>query len=116
MTLKNQHADSHGNSLLSPGYRGQSAAGARSWPAASQAVGEAGRELLTPASHGLVGDDDATLGQDQLDIPQAEAEDMVEPDGVADDLGRKPMTVIRVGWCHAVSLTRLHTCSQPWLP
>jgi hypothetical protein len=28
-----------------------------------------------------VGDDDATLGQDQLDIPQAEAEDRVEPDG-----------------------------------
>jgi hypothetical protein len=34
----------------------------------------------------LVGHDDTTLGQEHLDIAQAEAEYVVEPDGVADDL------------------------------
>ena len=30
---------------------------------------------------------DAPFGEDQLNIPEAQAEDVVEPDGVADDLG-----------------------------
>jgi hypothetical protein len=38
---------------------------------------------------------------------------VVQPDGVADDLGREPMTVVWVGWWrHAVSLTRLNGCCQ----
>ncbi len=39
-----------------------------SWPAASQAIGESRVEFHAPASHRLVGDDDAALSQDQLDI------------------------------------------------
>src|ERR1700677_5005264 len=35
------------------------------WSAASQAVGETRAELLAPASHRLIGDDYATLSQDQ---------------------------------------------------
>ena len=48
-----------------------------SWPAASQAVGESRPEFHAPASHRLVGDDDAALSQDQLHIAQAEAEHVV---------------------------------------
>ena len=73
----------------------------------AQAVGETRSELLAPASHRLVGDDDTALGQDQLDIAQAEAEHVVQPDGMADDLGGEPMTVVWVGWrLHAASLVR----------
>src|ERR1700739_2176368 len=49
----------------------------RPWPAAAQAVGKGLAEFLAPAPHGLIGDDNAPLGQKQLDIPQAEAEYMV---------------------------------------
>jgi hypothetical protein len=39
------------------------------WSAAAQAVGETRAEFLAPASHRLIGDDDATLSQYQLNIP-----------------------------------------------
>jgi hypothetical protein len=32
---------------------------------------------------------DAALRQNQLDVPQAEAEDVIQPDCVADDVRRK---------------------------
>jgi hypothetical protein len=60
------------------------------WSAASQAVGKTRAELLASPSHCLVGDDNAALGQDQLNIPQAEAEPIVQPDCVADNLGGEP--------------------------
>ena len=47
------------------------------WPAAAQAAGKRPAELLAPAPHGLIGDDDAPLGQKQLDVPQAEAEHVI---------------------------------------
>jgi hypothetical protein len=78
---------------------------ARSWPAASQAVGETGGELLAPPPNRLAGDDDATFSQGQLNITQTEAEHLIQPDSVADDLGRKPMTVMRVGWWHHVPVS-----------
>ena len=43
----------------------------------AQAVGKALAEFLAPAPYGLVGDDDAPLGQKQLDVPQAEAEHVI---------------------------------------
>jgi hypothetical protein len=45
-----------------------------------------------------VGDRDPALGQDQLDIPQAEAEDVMEPYGVADDLGGEAVSGVGGGW------------------
>jgi hypothetical protein len=39
----------------------------------------------------LVRHQNAALGQDQLDVTQAQAEDVVQPYSVADDLGRKPV-------------------------
>jgi hypothetical protein len=86
-------------------------------PASSRAVGETRREFLAPASHRLVGDDEATLSEDQLNIPQAQAEHVLQPDRVADDLGGEPMAVVRVRWrLHAASLVRLQGACQTRLP
>ncbi len=48
----------------------------------------------TPLPNRLVGDDDPALGQKIFDITEAQAEPMIEPDGVADDLRRKAMSVV----------------------
>ena len=62
-------------------------------------------EFLAPALYHLVGVHDATLSQEQLNVPQDEAEHVVGPDGVADDLGWEPMAVMGVGGrLHAGSL------------
>jgi hypothetical protein len=53
-------------------------------PAPTQAGGETCSEFLAPAPHRLIGDDNASLRQEQLNIAQAEAEHMVQPHGVAD--------------------------------
>jgi len=47
-----------------------------------------------PMPNAFMGHHDATFRQDQLDITQAEAEDVIQPDRVADDLGRKPVSWI----------------------
>jgi hypothetical protein len=39
------------------------------WPSAAQAVGKAPAEFLAPAPNSLIGDDNATVSQEQLDIP-----------------------------------------------
>src|SRR6185437_7258259 len=44
-----------------------------------------------------MGDQDAALSQDQLNIAEAEAEHMIQPHGVTDDLGREAMAMIRTG-------------------
>ena len=47
------------------------------------------------------------LSQQQLDLPQAQAEHVVEPDHVVDDLTREAVATRRVGWlAHAVDLQR----------
>jgi len=89
----------------------------RPWPAASHAVGEMRAEFLAPASHRLVGDDYAALSQEQPNIPQAQAEHMIQPDSVADDLGGEPMAVGWVGCrLHATSLARLRAGYQKQFP
>ena len=40
----------------------------RPWPSVTQAVGKALAEFLEPPPHCLIGDDNTTLGQEQLDI------------------------------------------------
>ena len=72
---------------------------------------------VAPASYRLVGDDDATLSEDQLNIPQAQAEHVVQPDRMADNLGGEPMAVVRVRWrLRAASLVRLQGACQTRLP
>jgi hypothetical protein len=88
-----------------------------SWPAVAQAIGETRAEFLAPASHGFVGDDHAALSQDHLHIAQAEAEHVVQPDGMADNLGREPMTIVGVGWrLHTASIARRPADCQIRLP
>jgi len=85
----------------------------RLWPAAAKVVGEAPAEFLAPTSNGLKGDDNTTFSQEQLNIPQAEVEHMIQPDSMADDLGGKAMTVVRIGWrLHAASLLDLQWTRQ----
>jgi hypothetical protein len=55
-------------------------------------------ELPAPAAHGFMREDDAAGGHQLFAISVAQAETEVEPDTVADDLGRKPMALIEVGW------------------
>ncbi len=48
-----------------------------------------GAELQTPQSDGLVSDDDPPRCQEIFDISEAQAEAVVEPNGMADDLRRE---------------------------
>ena len=50
-----------------------------------------GAELPAPLPHGFVRHDDAPLGKEILDIPEAQAVSVIEPYGVADDGRRKAM-------------------------
>ena len=51
-------------------------------------------ELLTPESNRFIRDDDSAFGQKILNISEAQAETMVNPDGIADDSWWETMTVI----------------------
>ncbi len=53
-----------------------------------------GTELPAPPSDGLVGDHDPPLCKEILDVTEAQAEAVVEPDGVADDLRREPVSAV----------------------
>jgi hypothetical protein len=55
------------------------------------------RRLLSSAPHGLIADDDAPLGQKQIDVPQAAAEHVIWPDSVADNLRSEAMAVVWLG-------------------
>jgi hypothetical protein len=88
-----------------------------SWPAAAQAIGESHAEFLAPASHGFVGDDDAALSQGQLVIARAVAGHLVQPDGMTDDPGWEPMTIVGVGWrLQTASIARRPADCQLRLP
>ncbi len=51
-------------------------------------------KLPAPLADRFVGDDDASLSQQIFDIPETEAEPMVEPNGIADDQRRESVTTI----------------------
>ena len=53
-----------------------------------------GTELSAALSNGLVRDYDPALCQQILNISEAQAESVVEPNGMADDIRRKSMSVI----------------------
>jgi hypothetical protein len=48
-------------------------------------------ELLTPLPNRFIGYDDAALGEKIFDIPETQAEAMISPHRIADDLGREPI-------------------------
>jgi hypothetical protein len=85
-------------------------------PTAAQTVGKAPAEFLAPAPNGLVGENNAPFSQKQLDIPQAEAEHVIQPDSMADDLGGKAMAIVWIGWwLHVASLAGLRGGRQTHL-
>ena len=54
-----------------------------------------GAELDGPAPDRLVADLNPSLRQQLLDVAKAEAETEVQPDGMADDVSRKPVALER---------------------
>jgi hypothetical protein len=63
-------------------------------------------EFATSLTDGFIGHEDATDESECFHIAVAEAEAEVEPDAMADDLGREAVVLITVGrWCvHATNL------------
>ena len=61
---------------------------------AADLVGERLAELQRPLLYRLVADHDAARGQQFVHHAQAQGKAEVEPDGVADDLGREPVAGI----------------------
>jgi hypothetical protein len=61
---------------------------------APEPPGVAWAELPTPLPDGLVGDDDSSLRQELLNVSEAQAEAVVQPDGVTDDLRRKSVSAV----------------------
>jgi hypothetical protein len=61
--------------------------------APTKIVPETSAKLQTPPPDTLVGDKDVALRQEQLDISKAQAEYVLGPDRVADQLGRKTMAI-----------------------
>ncbi len=59
-----------------------------------EGTGVRGAELQTPQSDSLVTDDDPPFCQKIFDISEAQAESMVEPNSMADDFRREPVTAV----------------------
>lgn len=76
-------------------------------PPPAQPPGEFGHRTSGTMPNAFVGHHDATFGQDQLDGAQAEAEDVIQPNGMADDLRRKPVPGIGALRFHAGRLALL---------
>src|SRR6201981_2438450 len=84
------------------------------WPPPLQRIGEDPAEAQTPLADALVADDDSTRRQDQLNISQAQAEAVIEPDRMLDDRGWEAKAAIRVRrYRHAHSLPRPGRSCQP---
>jgi hypothetical protein len=62
--------------------------------ASAQFASIGGTEFLRPLPDRLIGHDDPPLGEKILDLSEAQAEAMVSPDRLADDLGRKPIAPV----------------------
>ena len=65
---------------------------ARSRQAATNLVGELLAKFARPLPYGLVADDDPAGGQQLLDHEKTEREAEIYPQGMADDLGREPIS------------------------
>jgi hypothetical protein len=72
-------------------------------------------ELPTPLTDGLLGDDDPALGEEIFNVSEAEAEAVVQPDRVADDLGWESVaSVARHSGFHRLSLPGSASSCQYW--
>ena len=76
-------------------------------------------EPATPQSDGLVGHDDAVVGEKVLDISEAERDPTIEPHGLADELGREAMASAMgfrqsTGACHSRPSSICSNAHQSW--
>ena len=60
-------------------------------------------KLLTPLPNRFIYDGDPTFGEEFFDFTKAEAEPMVEPDGVTDNFRGKSMTLVAGCWLFHVA-------------
>jgi hypothetical protein len=80
---------------------------ARLGPAPAKPIGVGLSKLPAPIPYRFMRHRDTTFGHEFLDIAVTEGKAVVQPHTVANDLGRKPMTLIQVGghwWVHTVSM------------
>jgi len=59
-----------------------------------------GSNLLAPLANRFIDDSDASFSQEFFDFTKAQAEAMIEPHGVADNVRREPMALV-AGCCGA---------------
>jgi hypothetical protein len=74
---------------------------------ATQCIGVRLPKLATPIAHRFICEDDAALGHQLFDVAIAQTKAELQPDRIADDLSREPMTLVGVGcrwWIHAASM------------
>ena len=93
------------------------------WPSLPLAQGSSigASELETPLPDRLVADSDSTLGQEIFDIPEAQAETVIQPHGVGDDLtgitvacgeGEATKGVVGAGGAFLTCYTLPHSCAE----
>jgi hypothetical protein len=70
-------------------------------PLSSQGSGVLGSELQAPEANGFVSNNNATLGQDVLNVAKAQCESVVQPDGASNDLGRETVAFV-AGFCAGI--------------
>jgi hypothetical protein len=93
--------------LTAGGAEGATAAAETQPPVAERQwkLAKLASESEAPLPDALVDDGDARLGEDQLDATEAQAEDMIKPDAMADDLGREAVPGAGGGLtCHCATL------------
>ena len=61
-----------------------------------QSAGINGAEFDAPKADGLSADGDASFGEEVFDIPMAEVEAIVEPDGIGNDVGWESVSFISI--------------------
>jgi hypothetical protein len=61
---------------------------------AFQATGINGPELDAPRADGFATDGDTSFSEKVFNIPMTQIEAIIEPDGVGDDIGREPVTLV----------------------
>jgi hypothetical protein len=69
---------------------------ARPWPTPLQSIGKQPAEAQSPLANSLVADHDTSGRQDQLNIPQAQAQAVIQPHWMLGDLDWVPEATIRV--------------------
>src|SRR6202012_2914391 len=70
--------------------------------AAANLIGKGLAKLQAPLPHSFMADDDATFGEDLVDVTQAEGKAEIEPDSVGDYFRREAVTSVArwIRCCH----------------